>query len=201
ESPAPLPDSQYGELDRIRKKFSFLVGYVGSHGLANALYSFIEAANLMKDNRKVGFVLTGKGPEKENLQKKTEEMKLENVFFLDPVPKRAVPELLKRMDILYIGLKDEPLFRFGISPNKLFDYMMAGKPVIQAINAGNDIVKEAGCGISIEPENPEQIKKAIENLISLFGVERDELGKRGYRFVLRENIYSVLADKFINAVK
>jgi glycosyltransferase involved in cell wall biosynthesis len=197
ESSELLPDSHSAELDRIRKKFPFLVGYVGSHGLANALYSFIDAADRMKENGKVCFVLTGKGPEKENLQKKAKELAPGNVFFLDPVPKKAVPELLKRMDFLYIGLKNESLYRFGISPNKLFDYMMAGKPVIQAINAGNDMVKEADCGISVESENPKQIVNAVCRLISLSPEERMNMGQGGYNYVNKTHTYSILAEKFI----
>jgi len=56
------------------------------------------------------------------------------------------------MDILYIGLQRQSLFRFGISPNKLMDYMMAARPIVCAVDAGNDIVSEAGCGITIQPE-------------------------------------------------
>ena len=60
-----------------------------------------------------------------------------------------MPELLNQFDALYVGLQRQPLFRFGVSPNKLMDYMMAGKPVVFAIDAGNDMVAEAQCGVSI----------------------------------------------------
>ena len=96
----------------------------------------------------------GQGPERDRLIQKVKDLHLEeNVELLPAVKRDAVPELLAQFDALYVGLQRQPLFRFGVSPNKLMDYMMAGKPVIFAIDAGNDMVADASCGISIEPEN------------------------------------------------
>lgn len=69
-------------------------------------------------------------------------------------PKLQIPTLLQWFAVAYIGLQRQPLFRFGIAPNKLMDYMMAGRPVLMAIDAGNDPVVDSGCGLSVKPEDP-----------------------------------------------
>ena len=114
---------------------------------------------------------------------------------------QSLPSLLAVMDVCYIGLQRQPLFRFGVSPNKLMDYMMAGKPVIHAIEAGNDLVAESGCGISVPPEDPVAIAEAIKKLMSMSSAEREEMGGRGKEYVIANHDYKVLARKFLEAMK
>ena len=121
--------------------------------------------------------------------------------FLPPVPRQSIPELLTTMDILYIGLKKQPLFRFGVSPNKLMDYMMASKPIVYAIEASNDIVTECGCGLSVPPENPVATAEAIIKLTKMTPAEREALGERGKEYVLTHHDYKVLAKDFIRVMK
>jgi len=194
-----LPEEHKEIIERLKKEGKFLVGYTGSFGVANALDYFVESTNYLKD-LPVVLILVGQGPEKEKLQKYVEENNLNNVVFLPPVPKNSIPELLSKMDILYISLRKSPLFRFGISPNKLFDYMMAGKPIINAISAGNDLVAESGCGISIPPEDPVAIAEAIKKLIDMSPLEREEMGRRGREYVIKNHDYKVLAKRFLEAM-
>jgi len=194
-----LPEGHKEIIEKLKKEVKFLVGYTGSFGVANALDYFVKAASYLKD-LPVALVLVGQGPEKENLQKYVTENNLNNVVFLPPVPKNSIPELLSKMDILYISLRKSPLFRFGISPNKLFDYMMAGKPIINAISAGNDLVAESGCGISIPPEDPVAIAEAIKKLIDMSPLEREEMGRRGREYVIKNHDYKVLAKRFLEAM-
>jgi glycosyltransferase involved in cell wall biosynthesis len=100
------------------------------------------------------------------------------------------------MDILYIGLQKSSLFHFGVSPNKLFDYMMAGKPIIYAIEAGNDPVTESNCGISVLAEDSAAIAKAIKKLINMSAKEREEMGQKGREYVMAYHDYEVLARRF-----
>ena len=76
--------------------------------------------------------------------------------------------------------------------------MMAKKPIIQAIEAGNNLVEEANCGFFAEPENVEEIKNAILKLKNLSEEERQKLGENGYDFVLKNHSYRVLSENFIN---
>ncbi len=197
EIPEQLPAEHKELIARLKSENKFLVGFAGAHGIANSLQSIIDAANKLK-NQNVALVLVGTGQEKENLINYVAKNNINNVFFLPPVSKFAVPSFLKEMDVLYIGLQNQSLFRFGISPNKMFDYMMASKPIIQAINAGNNLVREADCGFDVEPENVNAIATAIQKLQSMSQTELKQLGKNGHEFVIKNHTYSVLANKFIN---
>ncbi|MCD4745760.1 MAG: glycosyltransferase family 4 protein [Bacteroidales bacterium] len=192
-----IPEKHKSILENIQKEGNKIIAYTGSHGIANALDNFINAAEILK-NKKISFVLIGKGPEKENLKKLTQSKELNNVIFLDSISKNEIPDLLSYFDILYIGLKHQPLFRFGISPNKMIDYMMAGKPIIQAINAGNNMVEEANCGISVTPDTPDETAEAIIKLINLSDGERKIIGEKGRKYILKNHNYTKLAEQFIN---
>lgn len=194
-----LPDLHLNLLKNFRKTGYFTVGYTGYHGLANALNYLIEAAGLLKD-KPVNFVFVGQGTEKGILQEEAMNKGLSNVFFLPPVKKIAIPNLLSCMDVLYIGCQRNPLYKFGISPNKLMDYMMSGKPVIHAVEAGNDLVKESGCGISIDPENPNAIAKAVEKLMNLDIEELRSMGEKGKEFIMRNHDYAILAKQFLDGI-
>ena len=186
------------KITNIKSKFDKTIAYTGTLGLANALDSLILSADITKN---VAYIIIGKGPEKENLKELIKNKSLENVFILDSINKQEIPSLLQMFDILYIGLQYQSLFRFGISPNKLIDYMMAGKPIIQAIDAGNNVVKEVGCGIDIEPENPKAIAEAITKLLNTPQEELDKMGKNGQEFVIKNHDYKVLAKKFIEVMQ
>ncbi len=195
----PLPEEHKSVIERFKNEGKFLVGYAGSLGVANALDYFVKSAKYLKD-LPVALVLVGQGPEKEKLQRYVEENKLDKVVFLPPVPKKSIPELLDKIDIFYIGWRRSPLYRFGVSPNKLFDYMMAGKPIIHAVEAGNDLVAESGCGMSVPPEDPIAIANAIRKLISMSKDEREKMGLRGKEYVIKNHDYKILARKFLEVI-
>ena len=194
-----LSNEVRAKLEFLKASGRFLVSYAGAHGLANALDALIHAAQLTQDEP-ISFVLVGQGPEKRHLEELARELRLKNVDFMPPVPKSQIPALLDSFDALFIGLQRQPLFRFGISPNKLMDYMMAGKPIIHSIEAGNDLVAEGGCGISIPPENPVAIADAARAIAAMRVEERQSMGARGKRFVLGNHDYRVLATRFLEAM-
>jgi glycosyltransferase involved in cell wall biosynthesis len=200
DRPNELPNEHKQALSILKEKKHFLVGYTGAHGLANALDYFIDAAYQMQEDP-VSFVLVGKGPEKEKLMLKVNSRKQTNVIFLPPVEKRSIPVILQEMDALYIGLGGNPLFRFGVSPNKLIDYMMAAKPVIYGIQAGNDMVAESRCGISIPPEKPEEIARAVLQLMSLSAEARKQMGQKGRVYILANHDYRMLAKQFLASLE
>jgi glycosyltransferase involved in cell wall biosynthesis len=183
----------------IKSKFNTTVTYTGTLGLANALYSLVEAGERVKD-KGVAIVIIGKGPEKEKLQCYISIKNLNNVFIFESINKQEIPDLLDLFDFLYIGLQYQPLFEFGISPNKLIDYMMAGKPIIQAIKSGNNVVKDVSCGIDIEPENPQAIADAIISLQNTAKEELKQMGINGKEFVINYHDYKVLAKKFLEII-
>jgi len=200
KNPMPISEPHLSILSDLHDKGKFVVGFAGAHGIANSLYAAIDTVYSLKDENVV-FVLVGTGPEKEKLIEYTKQKQIENVVFLPAVNKKMIPSLLKLMDVLYIGLQKQSLFRFGISPNKLFDYMMAGKPVVQAIDAGNNIVEEAHCGLYAEPDNIEDIRKAILQLKTMSVEKRERLGRNGKEYVLRNHTYGILAQNFLNVME
>ncbi len=192
---ASIPDEHLQIITELKQKGNFLIGYAGAHGTANALHSLVDAAKLIKD-KPISIILVGHGPEKEPLQQQANNLGLENIKFLPSINKSTIPHFLSLMDAVYIGLQKQSLFRFGVSPNKLMDYMMAAKPVIHAIEAGNDMVAESGCGISIPPEDPKALAEAMLKMSNLSNEERAAMGAKGKEYVLHNNDYRVLAKRF-----
>jgi glycosyltransferase involved in cell wall biosynthesis len=196
---ALLPAGLDAMLDGLRRQGRFIVGYAGAHGVANALETLLDAAHRLR-GYPVAIVLVGTGPEKPELMRRAAELGLDNVHFIDPVAKSQVPALLAHFDVAYIGWRRQPLYRFGISPNKVLDYMMAGRPVIHAVDAGNDPVREAGCGLTVAPDDPQAIVDAILALRALDAPARATLGRRGRAHVLANHAYPVLAQRFLAAL-
>lgn len=188
------------EISRLHNQGKFIVGFAGAHGIANSLYAVIDAVKELS-SRNIILILIGSGSEKNNLIKYTKEKNIANVKFFSPIEKTDIPAVLSLMDCLYIGLQKQPLFRFGISPNKMFDYMMAAKPVIQAIDAGNNMVREAKNGIDVEPDNVNKIRTAILEINNMDESKRKEMGLNGRNYALKYHSYSILADRFVSALK
>ena len=201
ESPkVPLPRQHAECLENLHKDGRFIVGYVGGHQPSNALQAVLKAAELLCASPAT-FILIGKGSEKEQLQLRAKERKIQNVVFLPPIPKESVPSALAAMDVLYLGLKNQPIFRYGISPNKLMDYLMSGKPVIHAVSSGNDLVAESGCGISCPAEDPSAISEAVLQLLQLSPADRTAMGERGKDYVVKYHQYSQLAKRFLEVMQ
>jgi len=144
-------------------------------------------------------VLVGGGPEKQALQKMAGEMQLSNVHFYDPVPKQQVPALLRCFDVAYIGWQRQRLYRYGIAPNKLIDYMMAGCTILHSVDAGNDPVAEAGCGLTVAPQDPLAVARGLLALFMLEPAEREALGQRGRAYAMDNLSYPVLGRRFLQA--
>lgn len=195
-----LPTEHREQLTALHSDRQFVVGYAGGHGAANSLETLIQSATLLQDDP-VQIVLVGGGPDKAGLQAAVERLELPNVTFLPPVRKPAIPKLLESMDACYLGAPRQPIYRFGVNPNKLFDYMMARRPVIQGIDAGNDLVADVGCGVSIPPEDPEALAEAIRTLMQLPASSREAMGERGRTYVVENHDYRVLADLFLDVVR
>lgn len=186
-------------IENLKNSGKKIIGYVGGHGISNALNILIETAKIIENQNQFAFVLVGDGQEKQNLLTKAQNLK--NVYFLTSIAKKSVPSILKMFDFLYIGWNKSKLYRFGISPNKVFDYMMSAKPIIHSVDAANDDVAIAKCGISVEAENPQAIAQAIIELSNKSENELLELGENGKKYVLQNNDYSILAKKFIDVTQ
>lgn len=190
-----LPNEHQEMFRNLKDKF--IVGYAGGHAISNALDYLVESASMI-DNKKIAFVLVGKGTEKNRLIEKAKNLCCNNVFFLPPVTKKQIPSLLSKMDIVYVGSEQSELLKYGASLNKLYDYMMAKKPIIYSVASRNKEVKEAGCGWITEPENVGMLAKTIMKAYSTDKCILKELGLRGRKWVLDNCEYKILAEKFIS---
>lgn len=198
--PAPVEPNISQFIEAQRALGRLIVGYAGSHGTPNALDTLLEAAHLLKDAN-LAFVLVGDGHEKAALQARARELGLENLAMFAPIPKRQIPGFLSAIDIAYIGWQRVPIYRFGIAPNKLMDYMMAGCAVLHSVEAGNDPVAEAGCGLTVSPADPQAVADGLLQLAQLTPADRAAMGLRGQNFVRENHVYPVLARRFIDAMK
>jgi glycosyltransferase involved in cell wall biosynthesis len=199
DTPQPLAPELVATLAALKRDGRTIVGYAGSHGLPNALDVLLDAAALMKGDP-ISFVLVGDGHEKERLARRVRDEGLSHVAMLAPVPKAQIPSLLAAFDIAYIGWQRVPIYRFGIAPNKLMDYMMAGRAVLHSVEAGNDPVAEASCGLTVAPESAPAVVEGLRALAALSPEERAAMGERGRSFVVANHSYRVLAQRFIDAL-
>ncbi|HEC93012.1 MAG TPA: glycosyltransferase WbuB [Candidatus Atribacteria bacterium] len=146
---------------RLKLDKKFVVLYAGNIGVANDIETIIEAARLLKSYDDIVFLLIGGGIKKNELQVKCEQEGLNNVMFLGTIPKRDIPKYISVADVCVATLKNIPLFKTTY-PNKVFDYMAAGKPVILAIDGViRKVVEDANAGIWVEPGNANQMKDAV----------------------------------------
>ena len=198
EEKLPLPDEHEQLFKSLKDKF--IVLYMGGHALSNALDILIDAAAREMD-KGVAYVLVGDGVEKERLIKRAKDEQLSNVFFLPPVPKTMVPSLVEKADCSYMGALDSPLYRFGLCLNKMYDCMMAGKPIVCAINAPKTLVEQYDCGFMADPTNVRTINDAVHMLKAMTQQERDAMGENGRKAVLKNFTYEKLAKRFADIME
>jgi len=192
-SPEPLSKDFETELPKDKK----IIGYCGTLGVANALHNLVEVARLVQESHpNLFFPIVGLGPEKDKLQSLIDSYGLKNIKVFPPISKPQVQSFLAICDFLIITWNDSPLYKNGISPNKIFDYMYSARPIVQSVRAGNDILKDARCGITCDT-TPEDILVGLEKLLSLSDEERSSMGQNGREYVLRHHTYDVLAKKFL----
>lgn len=198
ENTEQIPKEHDDLIIELKNKGKKIVCYLGGHARSNALDVLVEAA-LSSNNPNVAYVLVGKGTEKQALIEKAGNA--ENIYFLPPVNKKAVPTLLSMADFLYIGAEKCELYKFGVSMNKVYDYMMAAKPIIYGVEAANNDVADCNCGINIDPADYSSILNAVDTLIAMSPEELNEMGMRGKKMVTQKYNYSSLADAFLDVMR
>ncbi len=144
----------------------FVAMYAGAHGLSNDLDVVLQAADLLQDCPDIAIVLLGDGKEKSNLMQTAARLELGNLQFVPPVPKREMKTALAAADVCIGILKPVPLYAL-VYPNKIFDYMAAGRPVVLAMTGViREVIEAAGAGIPVPPGDPPALAAAIRTLAS-----------------------------------
>lgn len=193
---SPLPERHATLLQELRRKSNLIVGYAGALGPANAMSRLVEATARVKDIP-VAVVILGQGPEKAVLESRKREHGLTNLHFLDPIPRTSIPSFLAQVDVAYMGLASSPLYRYGISPNKLLDYMAAKLPILFSTDLSQTLVHTACCGM-VAPPTADGVAEAIRSMSQLTRNIRQQVGMRGYQYAQHELEYGALAGRFVD---
>src|SRR5579864_3284118 len=160
-----------------------IILYAGTHGLSQGLDVVLEAAKLTRDPD-VLYVMVGEGADKEALLGKAKRQGIDNVRFLPNQPKSLMPSLLNLAYASVIPLKRLDLFKAAL-PSKMFESMAAGKPLVAALwGEGAELVRTAGCGLVIDPEDAGAMQRAVETLVADPKLARS-MGERGREYVVR----------------
>lgn len=162
------PMAKDGEIvSRYNLEGKFIAGYIGTHGMAHALETILEAADKVRtvpNGDQFRFILLGHGARKDLLKKKAHQMGLDNVIFIDSVSKEEVVRYWSLLDVSIIHLKKTPLFT-AVIPSKLFECMAMGIPTLHGVAGESaDIVEKEGAGRVFEPENSDEL---VEKLVQL----------------------------------
>ena len=175
-----------------------IVGFAGGFAASGSLDTLVKAAALLKEHDNLAFVFVGKGPEQEYLEKLVKERSLANTFFLPAVKKIQIPRIVAYFDVAFIGGIHSFLHKYGTSANKLTDYMLSAKPIIQAIDEPNSVIERVKCGISVEAENERLVADAILELTGMTREKREKMGEGGRKYALENLEWGILAKQFLD---
>lgn len=180
-------------------KDTFKVIHFGALGLANGVDTILKTAELMKDDSTVQFIFLGGGSMEDQLKKQCQEKQMPNVVFLAKTPMKETSEIVNFCDVSLVSFKDLPIL-YTNSPNKLFDSLSAGKPII-ANSAGwtKDLVENSNCGGYVNPNQPEELR----NMIKDFQANPEKTKQMGNNArELAENIFdkSILCQQFAEVI-
>jgi colanic acid biosynthesis glycosyl transferase WcaI len=162
-APTPRDPKLAAEWDLTGK---FVIGYVGTHGMAHALANVLEAAERLRDHDDLRFMLVGSGAERSALMAAARRRKLNNVIFVSPQPKEAMPAVWSLCDVALVHLKDEPAFR-EVIPSKMFEAMAMGLPLLLASPDGEarQILEADKAGLWVPAEDPAVLAAAALRLM------------------------------------
>ena len=143
---------------------AFLLGYIGTTGMAHGLQTVLDAADKCRNIPQVHIVIIGDGAERKTLEASAEQMQLTNLTFHDYVPHADIPAYLRALDLSIVHLKPDPLFRTVI-PSKIFESMAVGTPILMAVQGESaDIVRASSAGVCIPSGDSEEMAATISNL-------------------------------------
>jgi len=178
-----------------------VIGYTGTLGEANSLYTMLDVAKLLEYKNELVFLIVGDGKERIALLDYCDLNNISNVVFMDSVPKTDIYKLQSKMDILCVGAKDCSLYRYGVSPNKLYEYIYSGVPVVYYINTPNyHPVLDAKCGREVSPSDTRAFAHAVLELIELTDEDKKNIDNSAKDYIRKNHIYNNLALNLVTAV-
>lgn len=178
---------------------TFKVVYTGSIRQVNNLGLLLDAAREVKDPR-VRFLVWGDGDERPALEKRVQDEKIGNVVFKGRVEKKFVPSIVSRADVNIAHNTPSPLFRFGISFNKMFDYLAAGKPVLSDFPCPYNPATDHGAGLDVQQPDAVSIARAVEKMAAMPPQEREAMARNALR-TAQEYDFRKLTDKLLDVIE
>ena len=193
-----IPENINFLIRSFKKDGKKIIIYSGAISVANNIQLLIDVSKILQKSNVI-FIVVGDGPEK-NMIHNYGKNKYPNIVYLGQLNKACMPSLLDLADICYVGFKNSPIYKFGMSANKLWDYMMSSRPIVMSINSGNDPVKDANCGITVKSGKAEDVAIAFDALLKKPKKELDYLGENGKKYVIKNNNYITLSKKFLDNI-
>lgn len=154
--------------DEIKRRFNlegrFVAAYVGTHGMAHGLDTILDAAALLKNDPRIGFLLVGDGAERCRLQERAKRMKLDNVRVVGQLPKSDMPAVWAATDASLILLRNSDAFK-KVIPSKMFEAMAMARPIVLGVEGeAKDLLEKANAGMAAPPESAEDLAAAVSKL-------------------------------------
>lgn len=173
----------------------FTVAHAGTIGITNALDTFLDCAESLRDRSDIHFLVVGDGDLREFYQRKYAH--LSNLTFAPRVSKQKVQSVLSRCDVLYFSVHTSEVWRYGQSLNKVIDYMLAGKPIVASYTGFPSMINEADCGGYVPAGDVPALRAELLRYAAMPQDQRDAIGQRGRDWILANRRYPVLAARYL----
>ena len=183
----------------LKSNFLFKVVYTGSIRKVNNLSRLLEIAKCVK-NENVRFLIWGDGDERHTLEQRAKMEVIDNVIFKGSVEKKYIPYIVSNADVNIMHSDATSIMRFGLSANKLFDYLAAGKPIIMDFDSFKNPIREHDCGTVVTDKTPFAIARVIDEYALMSKKRLDEKGRNARR-VSEEYDFEKLTQKLIRIIK
>jgi glycosyltransferase involved in cell wall biosynthesis len=176
----------------------FRIMFVGGFNASNCIGTMVEAAAILLERgwKDIELLLVGTGLEKQTWVRRVAQRGLTNIKFIPPVPKTELPRVLSDADAFVYGLRDIELYNFGITLNKLFDYLAAGRPIIFFGRSSYDPVALAKAGYVVRPDDPSALADAFIRMAGEPAESRVAMGERGRKFLATHHLIPNLAVQY-----
>jgi glycosyltransferase involved in cell wall biosynthesis len=180
----------------------YLGAFAGSDG-SGAFDVILGAAQVLqaRGREDIQFLLVGAGTHRAEVIRLAADMALRNVAFPEPVPKAELGRVMSQADAFICGVRDLPIYRYGMSLNKLADYLVGGRPIVFYARSAYNPVDEAGAGFTVPPDDPRALADCVERVAMLSADERKRMGANGRKWALEHHNIPVLADRFLRTVE
>jgi glycosyltransferase involved in cell wall biosynthesis len=177
----------------------FLVGYIGTIGMAHSIITLVEAAEKLKESD-IKFVIVGSGAERAKIENEILKRDLKNIRLFPLQPNEEIPSIVKKLNVFCVHLKKNNLFKTVI-PSKIFEGMICAKPILIGVEGeSKDIVENAECGLSFEPESAKDLADKILMLKNDSHLQK-KLGENGYKYVTENFDRTKIALSYLSLIK